>query len=512
MKFLSNIPYAIIANIGFMAFLYLVYFIVIKKSKLKSAQLYNVGVLFQLLGAFQFIITLYSSSLPVLILLPWESHSAVLSYIPPQWFFMIGVFYFFILFFFIVKSFFQIQSLYHLKHKADYSDSIKWSQQINNDYFLPTDFKIGYSAFIDSPITFGWLDPVILLPFSICNHLSIEEIKTVLLHEIAHIIRYDYLVQIIISGSHWILYFNPFSYLFIKEISLQREMACDKWVIDITNSPLVFSKALYNLATIQLNDFSNHAFTLGILSRKNDLILRVQSINNLKNNRIFNWVPFMSICLLTCLIGFSLYTNYKGVNSTTNHSAVNNNFLPKKASTNNLSHDHKLSYSIIEHYKLHKSHNGLKSINNDSHIHLITKESTVMNEDIITNHFQNSSSNLSVPKESNENYIEWADQSYRWIKAHESNNRWVSVSNVNIDSIEYELAEKLLLQSVIFNYQSKKRALLDKMTSVQNEKEAFDFITNSKEWEHMVQYEKWVTQFLQKHPGTFSRMDSLSIY
>lgn len=513
MQFLNHIPNAIIANIGFMALLYLVYFIMYKVGKLKSPQLYKIAVQLHLLGSFQFLFILFSPTHKIESLLPFQNNLLVLTSLPSQWFFTIGVIYLFILFIFIIKSFFQIQSLYHLKKRADYTDSKKWSTQLKDEFELSTHFKIGYSNAIQSPITFGWLDPVILLPFSICNQLTIEEIKSVLLHEIAHIIRYDYLIQIFISASHWILYFNPFSYLFIKEINLQREMACDKWVINLTNAPLTFSKALYNLAIIQNRDLSFNAFSLGILSRKNDLFLRVQNINNLKNNRIFNWVPFLAICIMTGFIGTALYTHNKYTKSDNLRMAnrYSKSYSTNVALTHNGVYLNKIDYLNKEKVKIHKNNNGIKSIHDNHMSHLVTKELIVMNDHII-NEYNNSSSSKMAPKEDIDNYTAWSDETYRWIKSHESDHQWVSVSNINVDSIEYDLAEKLLLQSVIHNYKSKKRALLVKMTGVQNEKEALDYITNSKEWEQMVQYEKWVNQFLRKHPGTFNRLDSLSIY
>ena len=513
MQFLTHIPNAIIANIGFMALMYLIYIIMYKVGKLKSPQLYKIAVLLHLLGSFQFLFILFSPTHKIESLFPFQNNLLVLTSLPSQWYFIIGVIYFFILFIFIIKSFFQIQSLYHLKKKADYSDSKQWSNQLKEEFELSTHFKIGYSNAIQSPITFGWLDPVILLPFSICNQLTIEEIKSVLLHEIAHIIRYDYLIQIFISASHAILYFNPFSYLFVKEINLQREMACDKWVINLTNAPLTFSKALYNLAIIQKRDLSFNSFSLGILSRKNDLFLRVQNINNLKNNRNFNWVPFIAICIMTSFIGTALYTHNKYTKSDNQRMA--NRY--SKGYSNNVSLTHngiysiKMDYQNKEKVKIHKNNIGVKSIHNNHNIHLGINELIVKNDRTI-NEYNNSLSSKVATNVENENYTAWADETYRWIKSHESDNKWVSISNINLDSIEYDLAEKLILKSVIHNYKSNKRALLVKITGIQNEKEALDFITNSKEWEQMVQYEKWVNQFLLKHPGTFNRLDSLSIY
>lgn len=74
-----------------------------------------------------------------------------------------------------------------------------------------------------------------LLPIAICNQLTTKEIETILIHEIAHILRKDYIVNIIINLNQTILFFNPFSILLNKEMSLQREIACD--LIVIQNNP-----------------------------------------------------------------------------------------------------------------------------------------------------------------------------------------------------------------------------------------------------------------------------------
>jgi hypothetical protein len=62
------------------------------------------------------------------------------------------------------------------------------------------------------------------------------------------------------------------------------------------------------------------------------------------------------------------------------------------------------------------------------------------------------------------------------------------------------VAEKLLMRAIFTNYQLKKELLNDRLTKATNEKEAMDYVINSKEWEQMQQFEKWTAEFLKKHP------------
>jgi hypothetical protein len=62
------------------------------------------------------------------------------------------------------------------------------------------------------------------------------------------------------------------------------------------------------------------------------------------------------------------------------------------------------------------------------------------------------------------------------------------------------VAEKLLMRAIFTNYQLKRELLNDRLSKATNEKEAMDYVVNSKEWEQMQQFEKWTAEFLQKHP------------
>ncbi|RKY08616.1 MAG: energy transducer TonB, partial [Planctomycetota bacterium] len=65
------------------------------------------------------------------------------------------------------------------------------------------------SAVVQSPMTIGWLKPVILVPASILCELSPEQIETILAHELAHIRRFDYLVNLLQTVVETLLFHHP---------------------------------------------------------------------------------------------------------------------------------------------------------------------------------------------------------------------------------------------------------------------------------------------------------------
>lgn len=107
--------------------------------------------------------------------------------------------------------------------------------------------RIHFSEQIDVPCVLGWLKPVIILPATLSVHLSACEIKAILLHELAHIRRNDYLVNLLQQIISVILFFNPFIYLISRIISRERENCCDDAVVGRTGDPLIYAQALLKL-------------------------------------------------------------------------------------------------------------------------------------------------------------------------------------------------------------------------------------------------------------------------
>ncbi len=89
--------------------------------------------------------------------------------------------------------------------------------------------------------------PVILVPLAAINHLTPQQLEAVLLHELSHIKRYDYLVNLIINFIQTILYFNPFVKAFVKIVEKEREKSCDDMVLQFQYDSHEYATALLML-------------------------------------------------------------------------------------------------------------------------------------------------------------------------------------------------------------------------------------------------------------------------
>jgi bla regulator protein blaR1 len=155
---------------------------------------------------------------------------------------------------------------------------------------------------VKSPVTFGYLKPIILLPVAALNHLSVAQVEAILLHELSHIKRYDYLVNLIISCIHTLLYFNPFVKLFIRNIESEREHCCDELVLQFG-----YDKVGYASALLTLEKASQQPVLAIAATGKNHLLNRIEKIVGMekKNKGMkFNHLAGL-IAALFCILMFN---------------------------------------------------------------------------------------------------------------------------------------------------------------------------------------------------------------
>jgi len=139
--------------------------------------------------------------------------------------------------------------------------------------------SFGLSTLVDVPCVFGYIKPFILLPAAIATSLSTEEIEAILLHELAHIKRNDYLLNLIQQAMQVLLFFNPFAHLIGRSINSERENACDDMVIASTQKPIVYAHAL-----LKLEQTRTHLGQLALAAtgKKYHLLNRIERIMKTK--------------------------------------------------------------------------------------------------------------------------------------------------------------------------------------------------------------------------------------
>jgi len=467
LSLIQHIPIAVLQSISFMAVLFVMYHLIKWLPLVSASFLYMVLVLFQLLGATHFIWVVFQVNN---ILVIEMAHTSVI-YTKQNWLFILGIVYCLFFLGYFIHLILQWKQLEALKSKADFS-SIKNLQSL-----LPSSYrhiKVGTHPNIHSPLTFGWLEEVILLPVSMLNHLSQEEIKYILLHELAHIIRKDFLIQLLVELAHSIIYFNPFSYFFVKELGTQREMACDAWVVKQTNNTLAYTKVLYQIAQQHKNE---HPFSLQVLgSSQNELLIRIKKMHQIKTvaNKII--IKQIGLAIMLCVLLQSIQVN------------------PNMMSRHQVYHLKKTNTSRSLTVKLMNEDHPINTNNHPRKVHK-DKQSII-------------SSKVNIMASKIEAYNNMVAATANWIKLREDPAHFANYTYTN-DSIDFDIAEKMILRSVLKSYQLKKAMLDKELATMQSEQEGMEYLQKSKAWHEVLQYEKWTSTFLEKHPTALMQLDSL---
>ena len=100
------------------------------------------------------------------------------------------------------------------------------------------------SALVKVPMAIGYLKPVILLPLGALNGVPAKQMEAILVHELAHIRRRDYLMNMIQSILEVIFFYHPVVWWLSRNIRIERENICDDIAITITGNTMEFARAL----------------------------------------------------------------------------------------------------------------------------------------------------------------------------------------------------------------------------------------------------------------------------
>lgn len=159
---------------------------------------------------------------------------------------------------------------------------------------------------ISVPMMLGVLKPVILLPVATLNHLSMEELEAILSHELAHIRRHDYLVNMLQTIAETMLFFNPFVWLISRIIRKEREHCCDDLVVANSATPLHYAKAL---AILEGNRYNNNKLAMAATGNKNQLFHRIKRIMEMKKNNLnYGQITIIIVALIAVLFTAAMFT------------------------------------------------------------------------------------------------------------------------------------------------------------------------------------------------------------
>jgi bla regulator protein BlaR1 len=189
------------------------------------------------------------------------------------------------------------------------------------------------SGSIVTPMVVGYFKPVILIPIGMLTGLTTEQLETVFLHELAHIRRQDYLVNLIQSAIETLFFFNPFTWGLSNLIRREREFCCDDLVLQQHGGAGAYAYALLQLAEVRL---SKQNFAMRLAANNNQLLNRIRRImeksvrsRSEKGRMIIPALLLAAGLLCVSWLGIEEEKNYQG-----NNTVVKQDRLIKKKEKN----------------------------------------------------------------------------------------------------------------------------------------------------------------------------------
>jgi beta-lactamase regulating signal transducer with metallopeptidase domain len=133
------------------------------------------------------------------------------------------------------------------------SEHWQWQlQQLARRLRLRQRVLLSISPYVDAPVVLGWLRPVILLPLSALSSLPPSYVQALLAHELGHVRRLDYLVNVLQTCVEALLFYHPAVHWVSRCMRIEREHCCDDIAVQLTGQPLRYARALAEMETLRV--------------------------------------------------------------------------------------------------------------------------------------------------------------------------------------------------------------------------------------------------------------------
>jgi bla regulator protein BlaR1 len=209
---------------------------------------------------------------------------------------------------FLFKSVKMISCLAYnqrIRNYQVYQPSAYWVNKVNQfseKLKINKAVKLLQSGYIKVPVVVGHLKPVILIPVGLLAGLPAEQVEAILLHELAHIKRNDYFVNLLQNIAEAVFFFNPGLLWISSLLREERENCCDDIALQQTNNKMELVQALISFKEYELY---GSAYATAFPGKKNYLMRRVVRILHNKNKTmgIGEQVFFsLSVLILSVLV------------------------------------------------------------------------------------------------------------------------------------------------------------------------------------------------------------------
>ena len=198
--------------------------------------------------------------------------------------------------FLLIRLIVGIGAIWHISARgSNFSRAVgqlrsNWNRQVN----------VRLSNKIKVPVVWGFLRPVILLPID-ANHWQTERLRAVLLHELAHIKRWDWTIQIVAHVACAIYWFNPLAWFAARRMCIEAEQACDDSVLNAGCRSTDYAQHLLDITRdVKMAKATSSAAVAIARSSKIETRLRTVLAENLNRHPITKIAVGIGLLVLIC--------------------------------------------------------------------------------------------------------------------------------------------------------------------------------------------------------------------
>ncbi|MBI9071554.1 MAG: hypothetical protein JEY94_08135 [Melioribacteraceae bacterium] len=190
------------------------------------------------------------------------------------------------------------------------------TEKISNQLGINKAVRIFESSKVKVPSVIGFLKPILLLPVGALSGIPQTQLEMIIVHELAHIKRADYLFNIFQNIIEIIFFFNPAVWWISSIIKEEREYCCDDIVSGFVENRVDYAKALNSLANIS----AGNSFAMAIKNKnENQFFRRIERMLTNKNTTSF-WPGYITLILFTAIFSLSVIA----CSSTGNETVIKN--------------------------------------------------------------------------------------------------------------------------------------------------------------------------------------------
>lgn len=178
------------------------------------------------------------------------------------------------------------------------------------------------SAAVSAPMVIGHFKPVILFPIGALTGLKTSEVEAILAHELAHIYRNDYLVNILQSLAEIVLFYHPAAWWLSSKMQATREHCCDDLAIHLCVDKVVYARALTEIEYLRVRQETPYlAAAFAGNGKEGNLMARIQRLfspSEKQFNSIDGWVASMMLLIAVLAVSWTSHSHIEAAEKEVN--------------------------------------------------------------------------------------------------------------------------------------------------------------------------------------------------